>query len=89
MLTSGNKDIRDTKSWVDFCCDSSCLLLLLQFWVARAAEKCQMSEAPIADPNLVLPELGTDILDVKRTDCDVYPDAFIIIGRGGGKTLWG
>ena len=48
-----------------------------------------MSEAPIADLNLVLPELGTDILDVKHTDRDVYPGAFIIIGRGGGKTLWG
>ena len=48
-----------------------------------------MSEAPIADLNLVSPELGTDILDVKRTDRDVYPGTFIIIGRGGGKTLWG
>ena len=60
---SGNKDNCDTKSQVGFCCNSSCLLLLLQFWVARAAEKCQMSEAPIADLNLVSPELGTDILD--------------------------
>ena len=89
MPTSGNKDIHDTKSRVGFCCDLSCLPLLLQFWVAQAAEKCQMSEAPIADLNLVSPELGTDILDVKRMDRNVYPGALIIIGRGGGKTLWG